>query len=147
MDTLSASALFSTHTPQTLTHTNTHMCTHTRRITNYSPNYGRTHTWVFAHTHGGGNGKCHTREHTHAEIQSLKCVHICTERHTHTCNIHTQTSTQSPWTVIDMDKEKLGGEGRLKVWSRRERERKYFIYQEPSALGMWGLAKERGFTL
>ncbi len=33
MDTLSASALFSTHTPQTLAHTNlgtnTHVCTHT----------------------------------------------------------------------------------------------------------------------
>ncbi len=73
--------------------------------------------------------------------------------------------------VIDMDKEKCGeiirqrktdnvrkeveremGRDRQteregKKERERERQRGYFIYWEPSALGMRGLAKERGFTL
>ena len=112
-----------------------HMCahTHTRRITNWNPNYGRM--WMY--THAGIN--THTHMHTrtdsdwnenvtpaskHMERINPKCVHVHALRH------HTHTHTdmlQSPcWLLLTWTKGKKGYDQTkedYKVWSKTVKER------------------------
>lgn len=147
MDTLSASALFSTHTPHRPLHT--HMCVHTLReslitiLTTVTLTHRCTHTCV------GGNGNV-TQENRHIEIPPLTCGHLWTGKNTYTnlqichheptvvsvCHWHEQSRTRG------MVKQKVTDCVCVCVymWER--------VLYLLGAICTWDASlKERGFTL